>query len=289
MTTCTLQVFLVTGGNTGVGFHTVEQLAKHGARVYMGARSPEKASAALKDIKAHLPNTDIHFLHMDMMDLQSVVAAAKQFKLKEGRLHGLVNNVGIMATPFARSAADGFEAQWQTNYVGHWLLTWHLLDIMLSTASGEGTTAGDVRVVNVTSDGHQFAPNKLANILYAKHLNTMYGMTGSGDVTLGDGGIIWTAAVHPGHLDTNLNKQTPLPICFNTVLRAVGAYSHPSGGAYDSIFAAASPAFKPDDSGGYFVPGQKRKLPSKIACDIQLAERLWEWTREEMQSRNLLE
>lgn len=55
------KVYLVTGGNTGVGFHTVEELAKHGARVYMGARSPSKAEAAIDRICADTPTADVHF------------------------------------------------------------------------------------------------------------------------------------------------------------------------------------------------------------------------------------
>ncbi|KAJ0359936.1 hypothetical protein COL922a_014552, partial [Colletotrichum nupharicola] len=100
------KVYLVTGGNTGVGFHTVDELAKHGARVYMGARTPRKAQAAIKTIRAETPTADVHFLQMDLMDLHSVVAAAKSFKEKETKLHGLVNNAGIMATPYALSG-DG--------------------------------------------------------------------------------------------------------------------------------------------------------------------------------------
>ncbi|KAL2820178.1 hypothetical protein BDW59DRAFT_151010 [Aspergillus cavernicola] len=301
------KVFLVTGGNTGVGFYTVQQLAISGARVYMGARSPEKAASAIDKIRAEAPNADVHFLQMDLMDLQSVVNAAKQFKEKEEKLHGLVNNAGIMATPFALSAADGFEAQWQTNYLSHWLLTYHLLELLSSTSSLDGMGPGSVRVVNVTSDGHNFAPksgidfndlkqerggiwsrygmSKVGNILHAKQLNKLYGPNGS---EAGRGGVVWTAAVHPGHIDTDLNKQTALPKCFYIILKTLGVYSHPREGAYNSLFAVASPDFKASDGGEYFVPGQKRKLPSKVSQDMGLAERLWEWTREEMQKRNLL-
>lgn len=300
------KVYLVTGGNTGVGFHTVEELAKHGARVYMGARSPSKAEAAIDKIRADTPTADVHFLHMDLMDLQSVVAAAKQFKEKEFKLHGLVNNAGIMATPFALSG-DGFEAQWQTNYLSHWVLTWHLLDILTKTLQEEGLASGSVRIVNVTSDGHSFAPkdgidfkdinqekgglwsrygqSKVGNILHAKQLNKLYGPDGTGTTKRG----IWTAAVHPGHLDTNLNKQTAYPKFVNTVLRVLGAYSHAREGAYNPVFAVASPDFKAAVSGEYLVPGQRRKQPSKAAQDLELAARLWKWTEEEMRTRKLLD
>ncbi|CEN60546.1 hypothetical protein ASPCAL02982 [Aspergillus calidoustus] len=300
------KVYLVTGGNTGVGFHTVDELAKHGARVYMGARSPGKAEAAIKTIRAETPTADVHFLQMDLMDLHSVVAAAKSFKEKETKLHGLVNNAGIMATPYALSG-DGFEAQWQTNYLSHWVLTWHLLDVLVRTLQAEGGAAGSVRVVDVTSDGHNFAPkvgidfkdinlekagvfarygqSKVGNILHAKQLNKLYGPSGSETAKKG----IWTAAVHPGHLDTNLNKQTAFPKFVNTLLRAVGAYSPPRDGAFNSVFAVASPEFKVADSGEYFVPGQKKKQPSKVARDMELAGRLWKWTEEELRKRELLD
>ncbi|KAL3471944.1 retinol dehydrogenase [Aspergillus californicus] len=299
------KVFLVTGANTGIGFSTAQALSTRGARVYIGSRSREKATAAIATIRIEAPDADLHILQMDLMDLQSVVNAAKQFKEKEPKLHGLVNNAGIMATPFATSPADGFEAQWQTNYLSQWLLTWHLLDTLVSTARGEGD-AGTVRVVNVTSNGHKAAPkagidfadlsqeksggvwsrygmSKLANILHVKQLDKLHG------ASQGDTSAIWTAAVHPGFIDTNLNKQTAMPVCIYTVLKFVGVYSQAREGAYNSLFAVASPDFKAGDSGGYFVPGQKREKPSKAAQDMELANRLWEWTKGEMGRRNLLE
>ncbi|KAL4941804.1 hypothetical protein BDV06DRAFT_235828 [Aspergillus oleicola] len=300
------KVYLVTGGNTGVGYYTVAELVKKGARVYIGARSRGKAESAINGIKSEHADADLHFLQMDLTDLQSVVNAAKQLREKEPKLHGLINNAGIMATPFVLTA-DGFEAQWQTNYLSHWLLTWHLLDTLSATTREEGSPPGAVRIVDVTSDGHQFAPkagidfadlkqekggiwsrygmSKVGNILHAKQLNKLYGPNGSEAEA---NGIIWTAAVHPGHLDTNLNRQTALPTCFNTILKAVGAYSHAREGAYNSVFAVASPDFKEADSGEYFVPGQKRKQPSKVAKDMELAQRLWAWTEEEMRNRDLL-
>lgn len=79
------KVAIVTGGNTGVGFVTVEKLANAGARVYLGARSEEKAAQAIKDIKtkaaeAGLPEPDVRFLKMDLTDLETVQAAAEEFK-----------------------------------------------------------------------------------------------------------------------------------------------------------------------------------------------------------------
>ncbi|KAF9894658.1 hypothetical protein FE257_006546 [Aspergillus nanangensis] len=298
------KTYLITGANTGIGLSTAQALSTRGARVYIGSRSVEKATTAIATIRAKTPDADVHILQMDLLDLASVVKAAKEFKSKETKLHGLINNAGIMATPFAKSPKDGFEAQWQTNYVSQWLLTWHLLDTLVSTAKEEAATAGVVRIVNVTSNGHNFAPkigidfddlameksggiwsrygqSKLANILHAKQLKKLYG----GET---EEAPIWTAAVHPGSIDTNLNKQTALPRFLHTVIKALGVYSPPSQGAENSVFAVASSDFKASDSGQYFVPGQKRETPSKPAQDMALAEKLWEWTKGEMGKRDLL-
>lgn len=154
----------------------------------MGARSQTKADNAIVSIREQFPNADIQILIMDHMSLESVVAAAKSFISKESALHGLINNAGIMAVPWELSQ-DGYESQWQTNYLSHWLLTFHLLPILRRTAEGLGEP-GAARVVNVSSVGHSFAPkngigfldldqksaspysrygvSKLGNVLHAK-------------------------------------------------------------------------------------------------------------------------
>lgn len=131
---------------------------------------------------------------MDHTDLSTVVSAANTFLSKEPVLHGLVNNAGIMATPFELTT-DAYEAQWQTNYLAHWVLTSRLLPILLSTS--KTLTPGSIRIVNVSSVGQFWAPKggvdfadtslagktnmnrygqfKLANVLHAKTLNKVYG------------------------------------------------------------------------------------------------------------------
>jgi Dehydrogenases with different specificities (related to short-chain alcohol dehydrogenases) len=160
----------------------------------MCVRSLEKGTAAIANIKKMHPSANIDLLHMDLMDLTSVVAAAKHFLTLEPVLHGLVNNAGIMATPFELTK-DGHEAQWQTNYLAHWVLTKYLLPLMLRTA--KMLPPGSVRIVNLTSSGHLGAPkggvnfkdlslkkngpwsrygqSKLANILHTTTLHKTYG------------------------------------------------------------------------------------------------------------------
>ncbi|KAL2812694.1 hypothetical protein BJX63DRAFT_432396 [Aspergillus granulosus] len=193
-----------------------------------------------------------------------------------------------MATLFATSPADGFEAQWQTNYLSQGLLIRHLLDTLVSTATEEGD-AGSVRVVNLTSNGRTFAPKAGVNFDDLSQEKSggnwsRYGINKSTGAV-----AIRTAAVHPGAIDTNLNRQTALSACLYTVWKGLGACSQPSEGAHNSLFAVASPDFKAGDSGQYFVLGQKRETLSKVAQDMELANRLWEWTKGEIGRNNLLE
>ncbi|KAK7894874.1 hypothetical protein LTR67_005613 [Exophiala xenobiotica] len=230
------RTYLVTGGNTGIGYWTVYHLARHGATVYMTSRSPEKGTQAIASIKSSLsavdsagdsavdstvdPNRDrdhyhdhdhdtnpkIHLIVMDLMSLSSVVAGATHILKQCTSLHGIVNSAGIMATPLAMSQ-DGYESQFQTNYLSHWLLTYHLLPLLESTATAMARSSSSslpsasastttVRIVNVSSTGHtatlkegitfadtslshkhtfrRYAQSKLANILHSKSLTLRY-------------------------------------------------------------------------------------------------------------------
>ncbi|KAK2593007.1 hypothetical protein QQS21_009297 [Conoideocrella luteorostrata] len=297
------KVFIVTGGNAGMGYHNVANLAEHGAKVYMCARSQEKGTAAIANIKKMYPSAKIDLLEMDLMDLTSVVAAAKHFVTLETALHGLINNAGIMATPFEMSK-NGYEAQWQTNYIAHWVLTEHLLPIMLRTA--KTLPPGSVRIVNLTSSGHLGAPkgginfkdpsvkdggpwqrygqSKLANILHTKTLHKMYG-PGSPSARNGDGEI-WASSVHPGIVGTNLATSVGSGMAsVFSVIRWFGLMWPAEKGSWSSLFCAASPDMKAEQSGMYIEIFRRFGEPSwesSAAKDGKLAERLEEWTREVM-------
>ncbi|OBT58832.1 hypothetical protein VE04_01358 [Pseudogymnoascus sp. 24MN13] len=297
------KVFIVTGGNSGIGYYTVSHLAEHGAHVYMCARSPKKGTEAIRNIKKIHPSANIDLLQMDLMDLTSVVAAAKLFLTLETTLHGLVNNAGIMATPFEMTK-DGYEAQWQTNYLSHWVLTEHLLPLMLQTS--KTLSPGSVRIVNLTSSGHLSAPkgginfddlslkdsgpwsrygqSKLANILHTKTLQNSYG-PGSPSAQNG-GGEIWVSSVHPGVVDTNLatsveESGTGISSLLS-IMRMVGLIWPADKGSWNSVFCAASQDMTAEQSGAYmeiFKRFGELRCQSGAAKDEQLAERLEEWTR----------
>ncbi|KAJ6782301.1 hypothetical protein PWT90_00624 [Aphanocladium album] len=322
------KVYVVTGGNAGMcvciptsssnehgqrkpnlsasGYSTVEGLASRGAKVYVGARSESKARDAIQTIKTKLPDADLHFLPFNLASLASVVAAARMLRGAETALHGLINNAGIMGVPFAMTE-DGYEVQFQTNYISHWLLTYHLLPLLQATSGA--------RLVNVTSDGHErFVPaggikfddlslesqntmmrygqSKLANVLHAKELHRRYGPSAAASAA-GNGGIR-TAAVHPGHINTNLNKQATgaapglVLRAVTPIMRCICILDEQDKGALSSLFAIASDEFKAPDSGAYVIPYATIGTPSKYAQDGELAKKLFDWTESQLSAKGLL-
>jgi NAD(P)-dependent dehydrogenase (short-subunit alcohol dehydrogenase family) len=349
------RTYLVTGGNTGIGYWTVYHLARHGATVYMTSRSPEKGTQAIASIKSslsavdsavdspvdsavdspvdsavdhdHDPDTNpkIHLIVMDLMSLSSVVAGARHILKQCTSLHGIVNSAGIMATPLAMSQ-DGYESQFQTNYLSHWLLTYHLLPLLESTAtamarssssSSPSASATAVRIVNVSSTGHtatlkegitfadtslshkhtfrRYAQSKLANILHSKSLALQYYSQPSASASdpeqhkPGAGIGILSISLHPGNVDTQLNASAWGGSSMTPILRCLGVYITPEQGSYNSLWAVASPDVTADMSGQYFMPVGVPKPPSKLANNATLAKKLWDWTVEEMKGKGFIE
>ncbi|TVY49680.1 putative oxidoreductase [Lachnellula occidentalis] len=319
------KVWIVTGGNSGVfvsqfslhldpiqgsqvyrGYGTVSRLAEHGAHIYMCARSPTKASNAIAEIKTLYPKANISLLETDHNSLSSVVSAANNFLSKETTLHGLINNAGIMGTPL-EITRDGYEAQWQTNYLAHWVFTSHLLPIMLRTS--KSLPPGSVRVVNVSSSGHFWAPkgginladtsvasksnmnrygqSKLANILHAKTLNKVHGP--SSPTSKAGHGEIWTSAVDPGLVKSGLASKIAEPEWWMKLtgpMASLGLQQDADTGARSSLFCAASPDMKAEQSGTYFQQNASAGWQSCSAKDMILAAKLEDWTKVEMAKGN---
>ena len=301
---------MVTGGNTGIGYRTVYHLALHEAKVFFASRSAEKGAAAVASITASTKKTnfglepDLHLVLMDHMSLTSVLEAAKRIQSECTILHGIVNSAGIMATPYQMSQ-DGFESQWQTNYLAHWLLTYHLLPLFESTT--RVSSPGTVRIVNISSMGHtatlkegisfndtslkdtftfrRYAQSKLANILHANLLHSRYKLAAAAE----GGSQIWAFSLHPGNIDTQLNTRSRGGTRLVPFLRCMGVYITPQEGSFSSLWAVAGKEVTAETSGGYFVPVGEKKVPSKQAQDLKLAERLWDWTERALREKGLSE
>ncbi|KAJ3248031.1 hypothetical protein HK104_007757, partial [Borealophlyctis nickersoniae] len=144
------KVALVTGGNTGLGYHTSLELARRNATVLIACRNVEKGGEAAEKIKAETGKS-VEVVELDLMDLKGVKACGEEVKKRVGRLDVLVNNAGIMATPFTLTK-DALESQFATNHVGHFLLTLTLLPLLKSSAPS--------RIVNLSSVAHRRAPKE---------------------------------------------------------------------------------------------------------------------------------
>lgn len=207
--------YIVTGGSSGIGIETVRALAKAGARVVIGARDTEKAEAVAKELRASTNNPNIEVEKLELDSLDSVNGFVKRYLDKKRPLHCLINNAGIMACPKTYTA-DGFEAQFGVNYMGHFALTLGLIPALIDGFKQSGKKS---RVINVSSITHAqseldfndlnfktreydqwvaYSQSKLANVLFSVALTDLYK----------DQGIV-SNALMPGGIKTNLQRHIP--------------------------------------------------------------------------------
>lgn len=140
------KVAIVTGSDSGIGFETALDLAKRGARVILACRNSLKAEKAVQKIIKKSGNKKIDYQHMDLSDLDSVNDFAKNIKSKIDQLDILINNAGVMGCPDSWKTKQGFDMQFGVNYLGHFLLTHLLLDLIKKTSKS--------RIINVSSCVH---------------------------------------------------------------------------------------------------------------------------------------
>lgn len=158
------KVAIVTGSNSGTGFWAANALASKGCNVVLACRSMEKATHAKDEILTKYPDAKLDVIPMDNMDLSSVRKFAETFHAKYERLDYLLNNAGIMAQPLIKSK-DGFDIQFQTNHLAHFLLTKLMWDKLVNSP-------GQARIVNHSSSAHyafgsMFDRNRLDNPPYS--------------------------------------------------------------------------------------------------------------------------
>jgi NAD(P)-dependent dehydrogenase (short-subunit alcohol dehydrogenase family) len=138
-------VAVVTGANGGLGLETARELARHGAHVVMLARNPQKAEAAVADIRSSVPDAMLELISLDLGSQASVKATAEQIVRNHDHVDLLINNAGVMGIP-ERKTEDGYEMQFGVDHLGHWTLTALLLPVLLKTPGS--------RIVTVTSTAH---------------------------------------------------------------------------------------------------------------------------------------
>ena len=279
------RVVLVTGANSGIGLEATRMLAQRGATVVLACRTRSKAEAARDSILIDAPAAEVSLVDLDLSSLASVSAAATEFTERFDRLDLLLNNAGVMATPYRRTV-DGFELQFATNHLGHFALTGHLLPTLLATPAS--------RVVSVSSLAHKmgkidfddlqsehgyrawgaYGQSKLANLLFTFELQQRLAAIGADTIAV---------AAHPGISDTNLAGSSggiagTLMSLTKPFAKVFSQNSH--AGALPTVRAATDPAVR---GGEYYGPSgfmEQRGLPKRVesnasAKDAAVAKRLW--------------
>ncbi|MFW9994204.1 MAG: SDR family NAD(P)-dependent oxidoreductase [Candidatus Odinarchaeota archaeon] len=134
----------MTGANSGIGYETARALVHKGATVILACRNEEKGEASELQISQEDSKGKAVFMQLDLSDLASVRRFSLEYANRYDKLDILINNAGIMRTPFGKTA-DGFELQFGTNYLGHFALTGLLLNLIIRTPQA--------RVFTVSSGG----------------------------------------------------------------------------------------------------------------------------------------
>jgi NAD(P)-dependent dehydrogenase (short-subunit alcohol dehydrogenase family) len=182
------QVFIVTGATSGVGKELTSILYAHDAKVYLAARSSEKATSTINELKATHPNSkgELVFLKLDLNDLSTVKASAQEFLAKEKRLDVLWNNAGVMIPPQGSKTKQNYELQLGTNNIAPFLFTKLLVPILEQTA--KDAPAGSVRIVWVASSAaERFSPEggvDMSNLDYKNDQSAWhkYGVSKAGNI-----------------------------------------------------------------------------------------------------------
>lgn len=217
------KVYVVTGANSGAGLATMTQLVRQGAYVVAACRRISAGEEAVGSLSAESGSAEV--IELDLGSLASVHRFAQSFLKRQTRLDGLVNNAGVMNTPEGRTV-DGFETQFGTNYLGHFLLTELLLDVLKASAPSRIICVSSVAHVGIRKKVGEihfddlnyekrpyngieaYAQSKLANVLHAVNLAKRLEGTG-----------VTAVSVHPGWIRSNLVKHTAPTWVQNVVMR----------------------------------------------------------------------
>lgn len=158
---------VITGGNRGIGWHTVKKLVDSGMKVIVGCRPGNSKDILFKNMEANgIPTESVEWIGLDMSSLESIKSFAQAVLDKNVPVSLLINNAGIMFTPYTFTK-DGFESQFAVNYLGHFLLT-HLLMPRL-VAAGKADKAA--RIINVSSSAHSFGCFDINDLQGKAHYN----------------------------------------------------------------------------------------------------------------------
>jgi NAD(P)-dependent dehydrogenase (short-subunit alcohol dehydrogenase family) len=285
---------LITGANSGIGYHAALKLARKGAEVMLACRNRQRGEAALARLDADAPSAHTELVIVDLASLASVRDFAEQELAKHRPLHVLINNAGVMAPPKRLQTADGFELQFGTNVLGHFALAALLMPALQLAAE----STDKPRIVTIASIAHKrgqlnfddlqstksygpmraYQQSKLADLMLAFELDRRLRAASS---------RIMSVAAHPGVASTNLfqaGDYSPIEkTARNLMGHAIGiALNTDAEGALPTLYAATASTV---EDGGYYGPQGFQEMrgddvgPAKVAPqarDTAAAARLWQ-------------
>ena len=246
------KTYLITGGTSGIGLEAAKMLAAAGGDIVIACRNPRKVQQAVAEIDAAGPGR-VDSVTLDLASLASVRSAAQEIHERWDRLDALINHAGIRQTP-ATPTEDGFELQFGTNHLGHFLLAGLLFDLV-EKASGRIVVVSsiahklgridfdDLMVTRRYSPSRAYTQSKLANLMFALELDRRLRAAGS---------PVACIACHPGYANTRLQSTGPTGL-LNALYKLLNPLvAQPAyNGAIPTVLAAAGEEALP---GAYYGP-----------------------------------
>jgi len=273
---CTGQVCIVTGANSGIGYHTAMGLAERGATVVMVVRNMDKGETAMEEIKQATGASSVYLMHCDVSDVASVDRFTKAFKERFMCLNVLINNAGAAFSKRQETEA-GFEKTIATNYLGVFRLTNNLLAMLRETVPS--------RIINISSGMHKTGKIDFDDIMMEKKYASMKQYANSKLIVTTFtyalarrlvGTDVTANVVEPGFVATNLGRNMGSlrdRIAF-TIVRPIQISAEK--GAETSIWAAT--ASEIEGISGKTFAKRKETESAEITYDEEIQDRLWDWT-----------
>ncbi|MER6077098.1 SDR family NAD(P)-dependent oxidoreductase [Streptomyces sp. NPDC001833] len=284
------RVFLVTGGNAGIGYFVAEQLSATGATVVLGSRNPAKAEAATASIRSRVPGARVRAVRLDLADLPSLGAAVES--LDVDHLDAVVHNAGVaLDAPPRRETGDGHELMFGTNHLGHFALTHRLLPLLSAAPAARVVTMGSfaARSERLDLDDLQsrkdyrpkraYGRSKLAQMYFGLELDRRLRAAGS---------PVASVVVHPGGALDSLTPARP-PVQVRTAgARLSGApaallVQGKHAGAWPAVRAVLDPTVRGGQLWGprvFGLRGRPRNEPLwNHLTDTYTAAHLWTASR----------
>jgi NAD(P)-dependent dehydrogenase (short-subunit alcohol dehydrogenase family) len=275
--------YLITGGNSGVGYEAAAHLRRANADVFITSRSADKGSEAATSLSRIEGAGAVEVIALDLANLDSVRSANDAIRTHTDGLDGVINNAGIMQTP-QQQTADGFELQFGTNHLGHFMLNYLVFDLVTARSgrivpvssiahrAASGINFDDPMFTENYSPSRAYGQSKLANIMYGLELARRLDATGSD---------VMSVTAHPGYSNTNLQSTGPTGL-FKMIYKVSNRLMAQSAtdGAVPEVLAVAGAEAQ---NGAYYGPtrfGDSRgpvgdSQISDAAKDAGAGARLW--------------